>query len=625
MGRILRVGIDTVVNYTLEETSAYDDTNPAATTAAWPDDDAADQLFTQQNATLVTAQGALVTFQRFPDTFLGAMVKARATYDFDAGEDPALEMWTHDSVTNDWTLRRRILFSNVFVGAASGVRKVYDLTFFPFLRTVDKVWLTMDPGDTGTPTMEFMSIQLFGQCEASLRVDTSDPYDPCANPTDPFYTGFDDEGNPCPGTTFGPPATDDGPPELDVCNPASVQQFRDFAATIPGFLEVFEAWLATNAEAINLYCAGITPGPAPEPPSPPGSPPALPPLDLCDQTSIDAFRAALSGNATQLAEFETYLDGLTDSGFFDLVCPPAEPEEVYVDPETLEPADDPESDPSPFASGPGGQPQFPRPDDPPGRGPGGRGVPDEYAVTLNRPLFFFFSAAEQALFEANLNTNEDADIIEAWGSRHKQVEIFGNGQEPINGSGFFQNAIDRLAINIHGLSTADIIQLTARSSNAAVTPRRFVTYVGSKTAASISAAQIVDFLIERTTRLLGIPASVVEDGGDNSATVSQSKAIVGPGTGSSVLTVVTAYDDNAHGIFGSPSFSDEATYTVSGFNIHKHLRDGLDTSGPPFTNPARGCRHPWLFFNIAVTKKTKTFDESTDSIYLTYTYNTVTI
>src|SRR5262245_8407253 len=112
MGRILRVGTDTTINYTLLETSAYNAGDPAATTAAWPDTAAMDQLFDQASPTVVMdAQGALVTFSRFPDRFLGAMIKVAANYDRDTGENPAIEMWTHDSESDEWTRRRRVLFA----------------------------------------------------------------------------------------------------------------------------------------------------------------------------------------------------------------------------------------------------------------------------------------------------------------------------------------------------------------------------------------------------------------------------------------------------------------------------------------------------------------------------------
>lgn len=423
MGRILRIGVDTLTNYTLTETTTYDANNPDTGGTPWSNLPAADQDFTQPSPLSVNTLGAGVVFLRAPDTFLGAMVKIEPTYDTSTGEAPSFEMWTHSSATNTWTLRRSIPLTNLFVGVPSGTRKVLDLTFFPFLRHVDFVWLTMNPGPTGTPTNSFLSIQLYGQCEGSLRNDAGGGAgDPCQlNPNDPLYNGYDDSDppQPCPGTTFGP--IPDPAPTLDVCNPESVAQYREYAATIPGFLVVLDAWLDQNASAISEYCAGINSDP-PTPPTPPGSPPALPPLDLCDQDSIDAFRAALAGNAVGLANFEDFLDNQESSGFLDLVCPEPEPDEQYIDPETLMPAPEPDTDgDTPFGSGPGGQPQFPRPAQ--RRGPQ-RGEAEDN--TLSFPFFFFYNAADQAAFVANL-PNESDEIKEQYALALAQsgVEVYG--------------------------------------------------------------------------------------------------------------------------------------------------------------------------------------------------------
>lgn len=357
MGRILRTGTDTVINYSFLETSAYDEDNPAATTSPWDDSDAMDQLFDQANPdAVIDAQGALVTFERFPYAFYGAMVKVAANYDTSAGENPALELWVHDSVEDTWTKLRRILFANIFTGSPDGERKVFDLTFFFLLLNIDKVWITMDPGSTGSPTMDWYSIQLFGQCETGLQNPTGGSYDPCADPTDPFYPGDDVcSGNPW---TSGPKPC----AAPDYCNETSVQDYREcLRATVPAFLPIFDAWLDVNRTTIELFCSGNAPFPPNEPlPPPPNSPP-LPPLDLCDQDSIDAFRAALAGDAEHVAQFDAYIDSLEENGFFALVCPEPDPDEIPIDPETLEPSPDPENVPSPFGSGPGGVPQIPRP------------------------------------------------------------------------------------------------------------------------------------------------------------------------------------------------------------------------------------------------------------------------
>lgn len=354
MGRILRIGADTDTNYSLQSTSAYDEDNPAATTAAWPDSEAMDQLFDQPAPTVVTnQQGALVTFERFPDRFLGVMVKVAATYDTETGENPALEMWTHDMTTSMWTRRRRVLFANVFTGSPTGKRKIYDFTLFPSLLDVDQVWITMDPRDVGAPTLDWYSIQLFGQCEGAQRNDGGGSSDPCDDPTGPFYPGDDI----CNGV-FGndPPSCD----EPDWCNEASIQDYRAcLDANIPQFLPIFDTWLDANREGLRDFCAGTQPFPDPPAPTPP-TPNPLPPLDLCSEDSIAAFRATVSGDADRLAQFDTYIDSLEESGFFQLTCPEPDPDEQYVDPETGLPAEDPTTGGTPFGSGPGGVPIFPR-------------------------------------------------------------------------------------------------------------------------------------------------------------------------------------------------------------------------------------------------------------------------
>lgn len=356
MGRIRRVGTDTVVNYSFQETSAYDANDPAGTVGAWPDDAAMDQELRQASPTEVTAEGVLITFERFPDTFTGAKVKVQPTYDFDAGEDPYLEQWIHNSETGEWTKRSSIQFANVFVGAATGVRKVFDLTFFPFERNIDQVWITMNPGSTGTPSMDFAAVQLFGQCEATLPRGGNGTGDPCFDPNDPFYTGTDDEGNPCPGTSFGPPPTNDIP-ELDLCSAESIAQYREAISDIPGFVEQFDAWLDSNQEGISLYCTGTNSDPPAGQPNPP-HPNPLPPLDLCNGDSIDAFRAAL-GTTEAVASFDSFIDGLEADGFFEFACPPPLPPEEYIDPNSLEAAPEPDPTVRPFGQGPGGVPDLP--------------------------------------------------------------------------------------------------------------------------------------------------------------------------------------------------------------------------------------------------------------------------
>lgn len=606
MGRILRVGTDTVTNYTFLQTSAYDENAPAATTSPWPDSASMDQLFNQPNPTGVVAQGVLITFARFPDTFLGVMVKVEPTYDSGAGEHPFLEMWTHDSVTTLWTRRRRIDLLNLFVGIPSGTRKVADLTFFPFLRTVDKVWVTMDPGVVGAPTMEFFSIQLFGQCEQSLRRDTNN--------------GPPGGG---PEPTFGPPTEDPLPP-IDICNVTSIEQYRDALRNIPGALEQFDAWYDSNAETIASLCAGIDANPPNTPVLPPMPVPPLPPLpelDLCSQDSIDAFRAALAGDADALANFDAFITQLETDGFFEANCATPPPDETYVDPNTLEPTPEPDTDNNtPFGAGPGGQPQFPRASDRPGNG---SGEPTEFATTVSRYLFFFFSNGEKDEFVTALGS-ESAEIQTAWADVRKTVVIFGNGEfdPPI------QSAINTITFTVNGVSRDDIVQIISlRASSHFLAyqdsiPPIFRVWNGDKVSASINATNIVDWLITRGSRLAGIPGSSVENGGQAGSTVAQSKGVVvGTGEdGAVTLTLTSAFDPTAHAIFGSPSASDEATHGT----IHKHIANGFDPD-PPF-DPITVCRHRLLFFRFDITKRIASFDEDSgaNSVFITSTHTTVT-
>lgn len=355
MGRILRTGVDTTINYSFEETSNYDEDNPAGTTSAWGDSVAMDQLFDQPEPTaVIDAQGCLITFQRFPDFYEGVMVKVVGNYDLDAGESPALEHWTHNAETDVWTKRNRKLFASVFEGSPDGERKIYDFTFGIFEQNVDKVWVTMDPGDTGTPTLDWYSIQLFGECEDERRTAGGGGGDPCDDPNGPFYPGDDI----CKDKTYGsdPNTCKDLP---DYCNEASIQAYREcLRANFPSFLPIFDAQLDANRDALRDACSGNGPFP-PEPPLPP-QPNPLPPLDLCDPDSIEAFRAAVSGDATHLAQFNAYIDTLEESGYFELVCPDPDPDEVPLDPETMQPDPDIDDEPTtPFGHGPGGNPPPP--------------------------------------------------------------------------------------------------------------------------------------------------------------------------------------------------------------------------------------------------------------------------
>jgi len=444
VGRILRIGVDTVTNYTLLATSAYDAGNPAATTSPWPNSAAMDQLFTQASPTEVSAQGALVTFSRFPDSYSGAQVKLHPTYDVSTNENPFFEMWVHDSVALTWTLRASIQLSNPFVGIASGARKVLDFTFFPFLRHIDMVWLTLNPGVVGAPTVQFDAIQLFGQCEGALRSGsgpggiqyTCDPSkaDPTAIPPI-VYTGFKVIYSSTPPFITHVPcddfAGDPGCAFPDLCNPASIAVYRECLRGIGDggtSLNNFDGWFTLNNALITSNCNGNTNTALPDPP--PVKAPKLPPVDFCDPTSIDAHRAAIAGDADLLASFNALIDTLTEAGFFTLVCPPADPPATYVDPVTLQPAADPTDQPvRPFHAGPGGDPapnppvQKSVPPKAPGTGGGGQ---QEFIafffpgnITYNIPVP---GSTPQQLLEFLVNSGPP-ELLAAWNARDQIVNV----------------------------------------------------------------------------------------------------------------------------------------------------------------------------------------------------------
>lgn len=364
MGRILRIGNDSNTNYSFLATSAYNAASPAATTSAWPDSFSMDTPFNLPQFSPVTEQGVLVTFDRLPETFNGAMVKLTPTYNVSGGEDPFFELWTHDSVSGLWTKRRSIEFKNLFVGIASGATRILDLTFFPYLPHVDKAWLTMNPGAIGTPALNFVSIALFGQCHSALRDQSGGPggFDGCDKSHPETYTGFkllaDGTFVPCDDVNEPPPFTLQFP---DLCNPESIASYREALRAIGDggtSLNAFDSWFTLNRDLIAQGCAGQLTTPLPIAPSPPL--PKLPPLDLCDEVSIDAFRAAIAGDATALSDFNAFIDQLDAAGFFTLSCPPKDPAATYVDPNTLKPTAEPDP-PRRFGFGPGGQDGNPPP------------------------------------------------------------------------------------------------------------------------------------------------------------------------------------------------------------------------------------------------------------------------
>lgn len=369
MGRILRIGNDTLTNYSFLATSAYDAGNPAATTSPWPDSFSMDTPFNEIQLSPVSEQGVLVTFDRLPSTFNGSMVKIQPTYNVSGGEDPFFELWTHDDKSGLWTKRRSIELKNLFVGVESGQNRILDLTFFPYLSNVDKVWLTMNPGAVGTPAMNFIEIQMFGQCESALRHEGGGPnFDGCDKSHPETYTGFKVLNNgdivPCDAVNDPPPFSL-APP--DLCNPNSIAVYREALRGIGDggtSLNAFDSWYIANKKIIEDTCAGANDKPLPQAPFPPLPP--LPKLDLCDPVSIDAFRAAIAGNAQALADFNAFIDQLTAAGYFTLACPPDDPAGTYVDPGTLKPAVEPDK-PRKFGFGPGGSDGNPPP--PPGSVP----------------------------------------------------------------------------------------------------------------------------------------------------------------------------------------------------------------------------------------------------------------
>lgn len=410
--RIRRVGLDTIVNYTLQATSAYNASAPAATTSSWGtagDVALMDRPMETPSGT-VDHEGALVTFARFPHFFNGAYVKLLPT--FGTLEDPAIELWTQDATTLVWTKRRRVSMANIFTGTRSDVAKVFNLTIFSNLTNVGQVWITMDPSG-GTPTNRFIALHLFGECEQTLVVPN-----PCDVEDDPNFCDL-----PPPGT---PPDPGSGPPD-DPAEPPPV-------------------------------------GPPPGPPWPPPiqPPPDEPPIDLCDAEAVDAFKKTLTPE--QLAYFEELLASLELPCLQDppeetpdggeqpkqpapINCPgdptrtvlPGQPCEIYFDPTTGNPDIDP-------------------------RDPDQADPPEDLSAIEYWHFFFFYNNQDKASFLANL-TSESAFIQDVVNNQpNVQMFVFGS---PADGSlGTRQTTrLDRVEFDILGAGTGAVVGLKAMVQN----------------------------------------------------------------------------------------------------------------------------------------------------------------
>jgi hypothetical protein len=331
LGRIKRIGTDTVTNYSLLATASYDSAHPAATTSALSDASLLDQsvLNPVSAPTETTKEGILLTFARFPAYFTGIVTKVRPTY---TDTTTAIELWTHNSQDNIWTLRRKIAFANPFAGTPTDTVKVFDLRLAAPIPQVDKVWVTMAPG--ATPTMRFEALHCFGRCHLNIEIPGScndDPAIDCINPTP-----CEEDVDSCLVAPAVPGAIpDDGPPPTVL----DCHDFGPHACDIPPF-----DWPRAGR---------------PDPFGGPGpsDPPAFPIVDLCDPVALAAFEASLTPE--QLDYFQALLDAaelpclapssdpsqpneIPDKAPIEPVSS-RQPTEVYVDPVTLQAAQDPKA------------------------------------------------------------------------------------------------------------------------------------------------------------------------------------------------------------------------------------------------------------------------------------------
>jgi len=347
-GRIRRISLDAgdPVNYTLKSTSTYDDGAPATGSAAMSTDDV--ETLDQEvsiavpPALTVSQLGTLVTFERFPKFFTGVTVKIRPTYDSDAGEDPYLELWTHDSVALEWTQRSAKQLRSGFVGCPSGKVKYYggndiDGFFLAVQReNVDKVWITMNPGGTGTPSLEFVALHVFGKCVNEPVLDASCEADPNVDCLPPVCENLDD--------CLTPQASCDDLVADGTLEPGScVTPPYDGPGLPPG------------------GPGGVGPDPGPRR----YDPPDFPVVDLCDPVALQAFKDSMTPE--QLEYFTELLSNVElpcldeDTHQPNEVSPinpgpllPKQPTETYYSPVTLAPAADPRGapDPVPDPTGP---------------------------------------------------------------------------------------------------------------------------------------------------------------------------------------------------------------------------------------------------------------------------------
>lgn len=325
-GRIRRISLDagTPENFTFQATTTYDAFSPAIGASSWGDAaavSALDQDLSLSAPVEVTGNlGCLITFSRFPEYFTGVFVKVRPTYDSDAGEDPYLEFWTHDSVALTWTRRNSVQLRNGFVGCPTGKAKYFNFIGEVLRPSIDKCWVTLKPGTVGTPTLAFLAVHVFGTCR-NVPVTPGD----CKN--DPNIDCIPDD--PCvlePESCLTPPidCTDLDP---EIC-------------TIPP-----PEWPTLPPPAGG--------------PIPPTLPPDFPLIDLCDAAQVAAYKELLTPEQleffTQLLDAAELpcLDDIDGTRQPDPVAPinadpidgtkvlPKQPIEVYVDPVDLQGKDDP--------------------------------------------------------------------------------------------------------------------------------------------------------------------------------------------------------------------------------------------------------------------------------------------